>query len=342
MKRSQSAFVCVFLLMMLWLAIIRSSTPGLVTAEDAPRSTNAESPSKTADIQKGPFEWAPGQTYPNFLLDEVIELAKSETEKLQSKRATKSADELRLNLNRTSFTTKLPMGQTKDVAAQELYRRTMDSVFLVIGLTRPKPGNNDWRTAFSTAFVVHEDGVLSTSAHVFDHEEHDDAVVVFDVKGAVYPVVELLAVDRKADTCLFRVAAKNLKPLPLGSNLPPGSEIRVMGHPGESLFYFTAGHIGNYEHDERGQTWMNVTADFGQGSSGGPVMDAAGNVVGQVSRTYTLYAGGETANRRGRMRRSQQPAQKGEASGKQAADSPDPQMVFKACTPVSAIRALVK
>jgi hypothetical protein len=35
---------------------------------------------------------------------------------------------------------------------------------------------------------------------------------------------------------------------------------------------------------------MSVTADYAVGSSGGPVFDSSGDVVGMVSRTYSTQA----------------------------------------------------
>jgi hypothetical protein len=35
---------------------------------------------------------------------------------------------------------------------------------------------------------------------------------------------------------------------------------------------------------------MSVTADYAVGSSGGPVFNSSGDVVGMVSRTYTTQA----------------------------------------------------
>jgi serine protease Do len=34
---------------------------------------------------------------------------------------------------------------------------------------------------------------------------------------------------------------------------------------------------------------MSITADFAQGSSGGPVLDRRGNVIGVVAATLSLY-----------------------------------------------------
>ena len=289
------------------------------------------------------------ESLPEYYVEDVVKILTTATEEMIEKKISRTAVELHEELDRSQFTLELPKSSTMPLTSQELYRRATESVFLVAGLTRPSGDETAWQTSFSTAFVVHEDGILSTSAHVFDHDDHDDAVVVMDVKGQVYPVLEILAANRTADTCLFRIGKKGLKPLALGQAAHPGSQISVIGHPGDSFFYFSAGHVANYERDEEGLLWLNITADFGQGSSGGPVMDSFGNVVGQVSRTYTLYAGGETSNRRRRPKTARQAVdhdpdvKAGEADENATVRKhADPQMVFKACTPVSAIRALAR
>jgi S1-C subfamily serine protease len=299
------------------------------------------------------FGWHSDRPYPTLSVDEVLDRLTKSTEELIQKKVVKGADELRKNLDRVTFSIALIPALSKELSTQEVYRRTSESVFLVAGMTKPTEKDADWKTSFSTAFVVHEDGILSTSAHVFDHDDHDDAVVAMDIRGNVYPVVEVLAANRKADTLLFRIGAKGLKPIPLGQEVAPGSPVRVMGHPGDSFFFFSSGHLANYERDEDNNSWLNVTADFGQGSSGGPVMDEAGNVIGQVSRTYTLYASGDSSNRSRRRSSLTQKANDADAKEKNTKDADDesdpeakkksdPQMVFKACTPVSAIRALLK
>lgn len=318
-------------------------TSDVVVAEPAPNGVPVQ-PDLLGQSGHRPF--------PTYFIDDIVARLTGAVETLLERKQTKNSDDLRKHLDRVRHVIKLPRPFVTEVPPQELYRRASESVFLVAGLTKPKDEVVDWKTAFSTAFVIHEDGILSTSAHVFDHDDQDDAVVVMDIRGRVYPVQELLAADKKADTAIFRIDVKGLTPLPLGQEVAPGTPIRVIGHPGDSFFFFSAGHLANYERDDDGAFWLNVTADFGQGSSGGPVMDAAGNVVGQVSRTFTLYAGGEATNRRRRHRRSLTQAaadplvmelsKEDHDPTLDAKKKADPQMVFKACTPVSAIRALVQ
>ncbi len=352
MKRRTAAVVGLVLVVISSVALNWHRAFAPVAAQEPLIQVKGESPAPPQQKTTAENLWlSDDRPYPALFVDDVISLLTTAIEELIEKKAAKSSDDLRKNLDRTEFATTLPQPFVKQVSTSELYRRTIDSVFLVAGLTKPTANDTAWKTAFSTAFVVQADGILSTSAHVFDHNDHDDAVIVMDVRGKTYPIIELLAVNRKADTCLFRIDAKGLQPLPLGKEVPPGTPIRVLGHPGDSFYFFSAGHLANYERDEEGRSWLNITADFGQGSSGGPVMDEAGNVVGQVSRTYTLYAGGESSQRRRRPRVTRamnavEPAEEAKkdapAEELESRKKSDPQMVFKACTPVSAIRALVK
>ena len=281
--------------------------------------------------------------YPVFGIDEVLDHLATTGAKLHKAGKAKGDVELRKNLDRKTCSLTLAAPGEEAISDRDLYQRACESVFVVCSLYKGSD-NENWQTSLATAFVVAEDGVLSSSCHVFDNEDTADAVIVMDVKKNVYPVTELLASNKLADTCLFRIDAKNLKPLPLAEEALPGTAARIVAHPGDSFFFFSSGHVSNYERDQDAVLWMNVTADFGQGSSGGPVFNEQGHVIGQVSRTFTLYAGAsETRGRPHRVAGEAKSADKKVTDAKVAAEEfMDPQMVFKSCVPVQSLHALTK
>ena len=97
--------------------------------------------------------------------------------------------------------------------------------------------------------------------------------------------------------------------------------MRVISHPDEHFFTFSEGIIARYvsvllEKNGGEVTMMAVTADFGAGSSGAPVFNERGGVIGMVNNTQSLYYD----------------AKRGK----------DLQMVFKQCLPSQYIQQLIK
>lgn len=180
--------------------------------------------------------------------------------------------------------------------------------------------------AVSTGWVVDPRGRIMTNHHVLEDKEADElGVMTFD--GRVFPVRGVLAADLEGDAVILEIDAGDgeLPALALAETARTGEAIRVIGHPDGRFYSLSEGIVSRVFTETVGEgkvrrTWLTVTADYGAGSSGAPVLNAAGRVVGMVSSTAALLADTE--------------------EGKEPA-AEDVQMVFRDCVSVETMRRLI-
>jgi S1-C subfamily serine protease len=186
------------------------------------------------------------------------------------------------------------------LSTPELYDRLCESTFCV-GSFYKCPDCGDWHFNSSVGFAVAENGIISTCSHVITAEDKDvkeSYLVAADISGQVFPILKVLAADTEADTCLVKIEASRLKPLPFRSAVRAGEHVFCLGNPGGYYFMFSDGIVARLNLrrdpavDNSGKTngfltrpllYVNTTAEFAPGSSGGPVVDECANVVAQVS-----------------------------------------------------------
>lgn len=224
-----------------------------------------------------------------------------------------------------------PADQRRD--PEDVYEAAVKGV-LVFGSVVGEDGEYE-AGRLATAWVLTADGVAVTNWHVLDGAEDTERFGAMTWDGKTVPLTGVLAVDKAADIAVVQLDAKGLTPLPLAARSPRvGSWVGVLGHPGDRYFTFTQGHVSRYTAQKReaGTTerWMSVTADYAFGSSGSPVLDRTGAVVGMAALTEGLdYPVDEPA--------ADKPKEKGPPP-------PEPsrlQMVVKLVTPLAALRRVV-
>ena len=181
--------------------------------------------------------------------------------------------------------------------------------------------------AVSSGWVIDPHGFIATNYHVLEDREAGE-IGVMDLKGNVYPVRKVVAADRAGDAAIFEVdtGGAELRALPLAASADTGESVRVVGHPDGRFYSLTEGIVSRIfteASDGNGKdrrTWITITADYGSGSSGAPVLNAAGEVVGMVSSTAALLADTE---------KDKEPK------------AEDVQMVFRDCVSVQTLRGLL-
>lgn len=182
----------------------------------------------------------------------------------------------------------------KALAPEEVYKAAVNSVFVVGSLYPDKDGNWEVGT-YATAWVLAPDGVLVTNWHVFEDLKDDEVFGACDRDGNAYPVTDFLGGDKTADVAVFRIPAKGLAPLPVATTYADvGSWVGVVSHPGDLFYLYTQGAVTRYStnknDDGTREKWMGLTAEFASGSSGAPVLNKYGAVVGMSALTLSLDA----------------------------------------------------
>jgi len=193
----------------------------------------------------------------------------------------------------------------KRLSSQEVYARARKGV-VVIGAISPCPAQPHWHGKYATGFVIGRNGIIVTNAHVIEAFEDSEAIGVMTADGRVFPVRSVLAADRTNDVAVLKISAEDLVPLPVAATVPIGATIYCLSHPAldcagtKNAFYtFTRGIAsGKFRLKLGGKKFVNalaITADYAQGSSGGPILNEHGAVVGIVCQTLSLCAGGDSS-----------------------------------------------
>jgi len=141
-------------------------------------------------------------------------------------------------------------------------------------------------TSNASGFVISEDGLAVTNYHVLDGKKHL-TMVAMTRDGRVHPIVEVLAANKAADAALVRLAGKDFKPVSIARSAKVGETVHTVSHPSGRFYQFSRGVIARFFVDTRrgraNEKRISVTSDYAGGSSGGPIFNDKGQVVGMVA-----------------------------------------------------------
>ncbi len=236
---------------------------------------------------------------------------------------TKKATPLRtLNeqLSRPKARTQLPRANGIKLSSAKFYESCRPSV-LMIGRLYKCGKCTKWHVNSASGFAITESGIVATNHHVIENNE-GATFGAMDYKGNTYLVSEVLAASKADDVAIIQLKDAKLKPLPLAAKAPVGTSVNVISHPDGRFFTMTKGDVSRYfvsrTKTGKGAQRMAITADYAKGSSGAPVLDDTGAVVGMVSATNSIYYNQVKGHKE------------------------NLQMVIKSCIPVDAIWKLLR
>jgi serine protease Do len=147
--------------------------------------------------------------------------------------------------------------------------------------------------ATGTGFIIAADGQIVTNAHVV---KDATGITVTLADGRKLPA-DLVGLDEATDLALLRVAAD--APLPTvafgdSAALRVGQDVVAIGHPFGLGATVTAGIVSALGRDLGSgpfDAYIQTDAAINRGNSGGPLFNAAGEVVGVTTAIYSPTGG---------------------------------------------------
>lgn len=130
----------------------------------------------------------------------------------------------------------------------------------------------------ASGFIVAADGYIVTNAHAVG--ESDKVTVKLADGSELVGAVTARSAD--ADIALIKVERTHLPAVQFGSaaTLRKGQEVAALGAPLGLEHSATRGSVSNPQREHKGRKYIQIDAALNPGSSGGPLINADGLVVG--------------------------------------------------------------
>lgn len=161
--------------------------------------------------------------------------------------------------------------------AQALFRSAQSSVVVVVPVdayNRPM--------GLGTGFYIKDGRYVVTNYHVV---KDSSEVRVKISEGKVVTAARVRAVDKKHDIAIIEMPSDGLgDPLPLAGGDPEvGQAVLAIGNPSGLEKTLSTGVVSGLRRMNGGSLVYQITAPISPGSSGGPVLNEAGQVLGVTS-----------------------------------------------------------
>lgn len=201
---------------------------------------------------------------------------------------------------------RLPSKRKKQLAQTDIYQLCKQSTLIVCQVDYRPATDDFYLDIIASAVAITDDGGCLSNYHVMEDllkpvptngKERHFIRFAADAEGNLYPVKLVTLTDSINDYCVFNVdvMGRRLTPMPIGEPAVEGQDVFCLSHPKGNLYYLTSGIVArnNSVADQKTglmKLEMQITADYAVCSSGGPIIDGKGNLVGIVGSTNSLYA----------------------------------------------------
>ncbi len=154
-----------------------------------------------------------------------------------------------------------------------LFAQQADSIVLIMAKVNNRKGS------LGTGFIVSPNGLIVTNYHVIKKAKK---IAVKLRNEKTYSQVTIIAFDQKKDIALIKIEGNKLKPVTLGNSerVVPGEKVVAIGNPLGLESTVTDGLVSSVRHLEKGSELLQISVPLSEGSSGGPLFNLKGEVIG--------------------------------------------------------------
>ena len=193
-----------------------------------------------------------------------------------------------------------PVASTELAAGRPLAQLYELACKQVVGITTEVTYQNFFGQTSTSAvsgsgFILSDDGYILTNYHVIEYADKGGyAISVMLHDGTRYEAA-IVGSEESNDIAVLKIEATGLTPVTLGNSdaIRVGDEVHAVGNPlGELEFSMTNGYVSALDRiitTESGGDAINmfqIDAPVNSGNSGGPLYNAAGEVIGVVTAKY--------------------------------------------------------
>jgi len=177
-------------------------------------------------------------------------------------------------------------GATEAKVSRDIVKQVFPSVVMLV-----MEDDNGQPLSLGSGFFVRED-IVATNLHVVEGAAGGYAKIVG--KKQKYNIIGYVAIDREMDLVLLKIDKVKAPAITLGDSfkIAVGDEIFAVGNPRGLEGTFSKGIISAIRKIEE-DTLLQITAPISPGSSGGPILNSKGNVIGISVATFK---GGQNLN----------------------------------------------
>lgn len=169
-------------------------------------------------------------------------------------------------------------GSDNELSAEEIYNKISPSVVEIYAESATE-------SSTGTGFFLDDKGTVVTNYHVI---EGCQTAKITLANGSSYQVTAVKGYDANRDIAILSTKCTTSTPLLIRkTSVNTGEKVYAIGSSLGLAGSLSDGIISAVNREVEGNTYIQTTAPISQGNSGGPLVDAQGQVVGIVCASFT-------------------------------------------------------